>query len=612
MANLLKTMITEEQRKKLRSNPNFKALSSGYKQEYAPIEENIDDKITARQERAKAMRTQSMIKSGVSLEDKKIEEQKANDPMRKGIIGSTLGAGFDVLKGVAKGVGSTVVGMGELGTKLNPFISKEDKQKTSNFAQGLREDQLKARGTAEQTGKTIEQLAEFFIPASASLKAGKIASGLVSGGLKGATKLGAIGVTEGVLGTGQSAMQSGKLGADEMTAGAISLVAPAGLSVAGKLAKSLTPQPVRLAIQEAIDKAIRPSKKSLSNPKYNEQATEALYVLDRNKTDFGDGLRNPDNRVELLETLKNAKKPIYEQYTTLAENAGVNGANINVQDLQANIINTVKSKGWSNESKQYAYKQAQALSNLEGATPKQIQERIEELNAGFTPMGNSGDRIKTQIDASIATQLRSKLDDAIENVEGEGWDALRKEYRALKTIQNDVENAAAVEARRNNKGLIDFTDIFTGGNITGAVFTGNPAMLAQGLAGRGIKEYIKWLNDPNRYLKNAFKAIEKNPIGRESFSGPTRKLLEEGKTVGTNVNVPISLPAKAPSTVAKEELDLAIKSMDKRQLFEALNRLDEQDLRLMLTEGTGGFQGTPIELPAKGMSTSNKIEYPRK
>lgn len=565
---------------------------------------------------ALAKAKQAKMEAEVQAKEQAISDQKAQDPMRQGVIGKTLGAGFDVLKGAAKGVASTVVGMGELGTKLNPFISKESKKKTSEFAQGLREDQLKARGGAEQAGKTIEQIAEFFIPASASLKAGQAASVAVKGGklLKGAAKIGAIGATEGVLGTGQSAMQSGKLGADELATGAVSLVAPAALVGAGRIAKIITPQPIKAIINEAVDKALRPSKKSITDPKFYDKADDAFHILARNKilTDDAGKLRNPETRSETLDVLKNAKKKIYEEYSSLADVATGKGAQINTQPIIADTINLVKDKGWSVDVKEYAIKQARSLSDLEGASPAKIQDRIEELNNNFNPFATGKDKVRTEIDASIARRLRQALDEAIEKTEGEGYQALRNEYASLKTIENDLINASAVEARKNKAGLVDFTDIFTGGNILGSVVTGNPAMLAQGLGGRGVKEFIKWLNDPNRYLKNAFNAIEKNPNFRKQMGGATQKALTEGVTQTPTVQVPINLPAKAQSTIDKEELDLAIKSMDKRQLFEALNKLDEQDLKLMLTEGTSAFPQTPIELPAKGMSTSNKIEYPRK
>jgi len=483
---------------------------------------------------------------------------------------------------------------------LEKAFGFEKTEKTS--AEDLVPERLRTpEGTAEKIGFGLEQFAEFLIPGSASLKAGKVAGGAVKGGkvLKGLTRLGATGLVEGVLGTGQAGLQSGKIGKDELGVGAVSLASPAVLAGAGKALKMVTPQPVRVAIQEAIDKALRPGKKSILDPNFYNKADDAFHILARNKSIVDDTtgmLRNPKNRMEMLEVLKDAKKKIYKDYSDLASSATGKGASVETTPIIADTINLVKEKGWSKDVKDYALKQARSLSDLEGANPSKIQDRIEELNNNFNPFATGKDKVKTEIDASISRKLRESLEASIERTEGEGYQVLRNEYSSLKAIENDLTNAAAVEARRNKGGLLDFTDIFTGGNITGAVFTGNPSMLAQGLGGRGVKEYLKWLNDPNRYLKNAFKAIENNPNFRAGFGKPTQKLLPAGITKTPTVETPINLGARSQSTIDKLELDRIIQQTDKKKLVDMLNGLDEQDLKKLLTEGTTAIPQTPIPL----------------
>jgi len=62
-----------------------------------------------------------------------------------------------------------------------------------------------------------------------------------------------------------------------------------------------------------------------------------------------------------------------------------------------------------------------------------------------------------------------------------------------------------VNARKANKGLMDMTDIFTGGDIAAGLLTANPALLAKGTVGKGLKEVFKALNDPDRAIANMFK-----------------------------------------------------------------------------------------------------------
>jgi hypothetical protein len=43
--------------------------------------------------------------------------------------------------------------------------------------------------------------------------------------------------------------------------------------------------------------------------------------------------------------------------------------------------------------------------------------------------------------------------------------------------------------------FVDFSDIFTGGDLMAGAISGNPALFFKGLVGKGIKEYTKFLNN---------------------------------------------------------------------------------------------------------------------
>ena len=67
---------------------------------------------------------------------------------------------------------------------------------------------------------------------------------------------------------------------------------------------------------------------SINNPKYYDKAIEAFDVLKNNKKIFADEeiARNPKNLIEMGESLKNAKKVIYDIYDSLSQKAGEIGA----------------------------------------------------------------------------------------------------------------------------------------------------------------------------------------------------------------------------------------------------------------------------------------------
>ncbi|MCK9370981.1 hypothetical protein M0R04_13810 [Candidatus Dojkabacteria bacterium] len=124
--------------------------------------------------------------------------------------------------GIAKGALSTVKGLGQIGTKIGnvllpksleiPDVYSEEAlkagaEKGQFLGKLLNEENLKAKGVAENIGKTGEQIAEFFIPAGVATKAKKAVDAVSTIGkvTKVAAKS-AIGATE--LG-GVSAIQSG-------------------------------------------------------------------------------------------------------------------------------------------------------------------------------------------------------------------------------------------------------------------------------------------------------------------------------------------------------------------------------------------------------------------
>lgn len=476
----------------------------------------------------------------------------------------------DVATGVGKGVLSTAKGMSSLGERglrattkaLLPKSLEDNFGVEGDIGQTSAEKLIpKSWTTPTNSGQKIgfygEQMGEFFIPASMSLKAGKLASGAVAGGkiLKGAAKLGATGLTEGVLGTGQSAMQSGELGKRELEIGAFSTVAPAVLSGAGKVIKAVTPTPVKELIKNTVNKVLRPGVKSLKNPKYYEKSEEAFYVLNKYKKDFDGVVRNPDNVNETLDTLKNAKSKIYSIYDDISKSSGELGAKFTPLKIMSDLSNWVKQTGYSQDVKEYAIKQLQSLSDLNGASPSVVQDRIEELNSGLNLFGTGTDKIKSLIDATIADRVRKNLDDLILNTGGANYQFHRNEYAALKAIEEDLARHAAILARKSENGLNGITDIFSGGDILAGVLTNNPYAVTKGVTQKAISEYFKWSTNPNTLIKKVFKALDKLPARETPNRFSTQKLLGPGAPGVPKVqnNISINLPERAPSTVEAGE-----------------------------------------------------------
>jgi len=162
-------------------------------------------------------------------------------------------------------------------TTARPTASKAT-QSAIERAKGLEEGQLTTPvNTAQKLGFGAEQLGEFLVPGSASFKVGKAANAAVKGGnvLKTVAGLGAGMGTEGVLATGQAAMQSGNLGAEEAKLGATSAaffpIVPA-LGAVAKGAKSV--------VSPSLDDALKLYEKAT-----DVRSTKALkFGTKRDKT----------------------------------------------------------------------------------------------------------------------------------------------------------------------------------------------------------------------------------------------------------------------------------------------------------------------------------------
>lgn len=142
-----------------------------------------------------------------------------------------------------------------------------------------------------------------------------------------------------------------------------------------------------------------------------------------------------------------------------------------------------------------------------------VQNVIEHWNASLKAYYRNptyDTAANATIDAMLANKTRQLLDQTIESTQGTGYQALKKQYGALSAIEKDVAKRAQVFARQNAKGLIDFTDIFTGGQVLNGILNLNPQSFVTGLAGKAIQTFIKWKNSPDRAIESIFNEVEQS------------------------------------------------------------------------------------------------------
>jgi hypothetical protein len=271
------------------------------------------------------------------------------------------------------------------------------------------------------------------------------------------------------------------------------------------------------AIQTGVNKGIKPTVKNKSTfskmNQFDKNANKAVRTIAENQNkiqlvnDVGEKIPYPKNAADMAQAIEKTKNYIFRQYDDMAKAAGKGGAQFNVDGIQSKLDEIINDVGNPTDMVNYAKGMKKDLERLRGASPEAIQKRIKYYNQSLEGYyaGRGIPQAKAQVDGSVAKVMREELDNEIMSAVGEGYSDLKRQYGSLKAIEKEVNHRAIVNARRANKNVGDLTDIFTGGDLIAGAISGNPALIARGVIGRGIKEAYKVANNPDRAIKNMFK-----------------------------------------------------------------------------------------------------------
>lgn len=408
----------------------------------------------------------------------------------------------DVLIGGAKGVGSTLFGLGKLGAKaseaigLGGMVPKELKEEKPEL--------LQPKTTAEKIGYGVEQVGEFFVPIT---KAGKIEKGLsmakdlniVGKGLKYGIPM-LRNATEAAV---KTAAQTG--GEIPQTTGTFLLSLGSegilkGLGAPLQKAGKVLPERIYSRIFQTAEDDLRNAYQSIAKNK-EINPTLAREVLDR-------GLKGSSKNMAIyafqkLDDLENqvkeftpSLKPIVienkKAYTNFL-NEVVNqykGGFFTGRATQAkNLLNELKSQKGKEITADIVLKLRRFIDNMRNTSSFKIDPKLSARQDEFRFAANS---------------LRKKLSEA-------GLKDLMNEERIyIEAIDNIVSDAA----KRQNKNIIGLVDILAGGG----------GMVAGGLGqGIGAAAAIRAFQQPFT-LTNLGYAINRLTKKTEGLGGILSKL----------------------------------------------------------------------------------------
>lgn len=331
-------------------------------------------------------------------------------------------------------------------------------------------------------------------------------------------------------------------------------------------------------IQEQFQKGVKPTIRGKENlgqvEKYKSNAATAVDVITKNKNnlkyvdDVGEVVtgKTPESLKEFSEAITQTKEQIFKQYDGLAKKAGEQGLQIDVASLSDELdsVITDRALNLSNpEAVAYAKSVKDRFSTAGPLTADEAQNVIKNYNNSLqafyrnpTPEGLT----RNAVDALMVNQVRKSLDQGIGSLTGGQYQSLKNQYGALRTIEKDVLNATLRDARKNAAGLIDFTDILTGGQLVTSLASMNPAGIAGAAAQSGIKRWLKYLNDPNTQVKKMFKTSEKLNSRDPNAMGAFEQSITE-PAVGMSIRSTVT-PAKVGAQLSEREFDMMVEALD--------------------------------------------------
>ena len=295
------------------------------------------------------------------------------------------------------------------------------------------------------------------------------------------------------------------------------------------------------AIDKGIAKGIRPSAVGINDYRgfknYISKARDAVKTIFGNKNnlqltnEFGEPTgKLPQTLDQFSQAVSQTKAAIFKQYDAMAKAAGEQGAKVELEPLAKEFDKVATDKinmRLHPEVAKYAAEKANALRQIGSMAPEEAQAEIAHSNAvtkAFQQNPNPSAIKNTTAEAMYGNMLRKGLDDSIESIKGPGYQELKNKYGALKTIEKDVAHRSIVDARKNNKQLIDFSDIASAAELSKGLLTVNPASVGASGVMKLVSAYYKHVNNPNTAIKSMFSDFEKSgpATGRALGMGATQ------------------------------------------------------------------------------------------
>jgi len=143
--------------------------------------------------------------------------------------------------------------------------------------------------------------------------------------------------------------------------------------------------------------------------------------------------------------------------------------------------------------------------------PLDIQNAIKDFNFAQQRFKNKPSNFthgQAKIDALIANNYRKNLNDFILDQTGESYQGLKNKYRSLLTLEEDVAKAAFREAKKVDPTMLNFSDVFTGYHVLEGLATMSPTKVGASMSARVLSAIARKRANANNIVKKMFKDVK--------------------------------------------------------------------------------------------------------
>jgi len=240
----------------------------------------------------------------------------------------------------------------------------------------------------------------------------------------------------------------------------------------------------------------------------------------------------PKNLHQFSQAISQTKEQIYKKYDELAKQTG---QLIDIEPIKKELLQFASNDQLYVAAPGVRKHTLDLLSRLEEVgdmTASQAQQQIKFLNSrldGYYANPSYKEALNAHADAILVNNLRKRLDDTINSATGGNYQTLKNQYGALSTIERDVNRRMIVDLRKEVKGLVDFSDIFSGAEAVRAIINKSPSGFASAATMKSMANFIKRKKDPNLKIQKMFENVENLVQQKQHFtpkSAAFRKMVE--------------------------------------------------------------------------------------